>query len=110
MVDRSTVIIVQRYLRTLREHGVAVGFGVVFGSQASGTAHEWSDIDVVVVSPRFDVRRERKDVDLLWRVAARTDSRIEPVPCGERQWEESGESAIIEIARRQGERIPCPPD
>jgi hypothetical protein len=42
---------------------------------------------------------------LLWRLAARTDSRIEPVPCGEQQWQEDTSSAIVEIARREGERI-----
>jgi hypothetical protein len=60
---------------------------------------------VVVVSPQFDGAIRRSDVDLLWRQAARTDSRIEPVACGERQWVEDDSSAIIEIARREGERI-----
>jgi hypothetical protein len=38
-------------------------------------------------------------------VAARTDTRIEPIACGERQWVEDDASAIIEIARREGQRI-----
>lgn len=36
---------------------------------------------------------------------ARTDSRIEPIPCGARQWEEGDSKAIIEVARREGVRI-----
>jgi hypothetical protein len=44
-------------------------------------------------------------VALLWRVAAETDSRIEPIPCGEKQWTDDDSSAVIEIARREGERI-----
>ena len=32
-------------------------------------------------------------------------SRIEPIPCGLKQWEEDDASAIIEIARRNGIRI-----
>ena len=84
-------------------------FGVVFGSQATGKADEWSDIDLLVVSPRFDGQRDRRDVDLLWRLAARVDSRIEPIPCGERQWHEDDSSAIIEIARREGEHITLHP-
>ncbi len=28
-----------------------------------------------------------------------------PCPCGERQWEEDSSSAIVEIARREGETI-----
>jgi hypothetical protein len=40
------------------------------------------------------------------RNAARTDSRIEPVPVGQRQYEEDDSSAILEIARREGFVIP----
>ena len=105
MVDESIVTNVRRYLRSVQDHGLAVRFGVVFGSQAAGQAGRWSDIDLLVVSPRFDGRRSRQDVDLLWRLAARADSRIEPIPCGERQWQEDDSSAIIEIARREGQRI-----
>jgi len=47
----------------------------------------------------------RSDVNTLWRVAARTDTRIEPIACGERQWVEDDSSASIEIARREGQRV-----
>ncbi len=80
-------------------------FGVVFGSQVTGQADRWSDIDLLVVSPRFDGSRDRRDIDLMWRLAARTDSRIEPIPCGERQWKDDVSSAVVEIARREGETI-----
>jgi hypothetical protein len=39
-------------------------------------------------------------------VAARTDSRIEPVAVGQRQFEEDDSSALIEIARREGLIVP----
>jgi predicted nucleotidyltransferase len=105
VADREVVDSTQRYLRKLQEQGVPISFAVVFGSQARGDAHQWSDIDLLVVSPRFDEAMRGEDKKLLWRVAARTDSRIEPIPCGERQWIEDTASAIIEIARREGERI-----
>ena len=105
MVDPAIVTVVQNYLRTLHNYGLEVRFGVVFGSWGHGKANEWSDIDLLVVSPRFDNLRNRQDVDLLWRLAARSDSRIEPIPCGERQWLEDNSSAIVEIARREGEPI-----
>jgi len=89
----------------LQQHGVAVRFGVVFGSQLTGDADAWSDIDVLVVSPSFDAPYDYRMVDLLWRLSARVDSRIEPLPCGEHQWEEDDASAVVEIARRHGERV-----
>ena len=63
--------------------------------QAEGATHQWSEIDVLVVSPRFDAPRRRQDVDLLWQVAARTDSRIEPIPCGAGGFAGPAQSDII---------------
>lgn len=106
MVDAAVVKAIRHYVGVLRrDHGLDVERAVVFGSYAKGRADEWSDIDLVVVAPRFDGHFSRDDVSLLWRVAAHTDSRIEPIPCGVRQWDEDQSSAIIEIARREGQVI-----
>ena len=105
MVDPAVLASVQSYLRELAAQGIPVAFGVLFGSHANGTPDEWSDIDLLVVSPRFDGHIARTDVDRLWRIAARTDSRIEPIPCGERQWRDDTSSVLIEVARTQGTTI-----
>ena len=106
MVDESVVKTVKMYLRAVQKEGIPVKAGVLFGSHATGKAHEWSDIDLVVISPKFDEQRERQDIDLLWYIAAKTDSRIEPIAIGEKQFAESRDSMIIEIARREGQIIP----
>jgi len=105
MVAEPIVESVRRYLHVVSEHGIPIRYGVVFGSQATGRADVWSDIDLLVVSPRYDQPRKREDINILWRIAARTDSRIEPIPVGERQYQEDDSSAIIEIARREGQRV-----
>jgi predicted nucleotidyltransferase len=105
MVDPIIIESVRNYLKNVQKEGIVVRFGVVFGSQVTGQADRWSDIDLLVVSPRFDGSRDRRDIDLMWRLAARTDSRIEPIPCGERQWKDDVSSAVVEIARREGETI-----
>jgi hypothetical protein len=108
MTDPAITEIVQRYLRNLAGQGIVARMGVIFGSYASGHPDRWSDIDLLVVSPAFDGMFSRDAIDSLWRVAARTDSRIEPIPCGERQWAEDTATPIIEIARREG--VPVIPD
>ena len=105
MVAEPIVRSIQRYLQVVSEQGIPVRYGIVFGSQVTGRADVWSDIDLLVVSPKYDLPRKREDVNVLWRIAARTDSRIEPIPVGERQYEEDDSSAIIEIARREGQMI-----
>ncbi len=46
MAERVIIEIIQRYIRTLEEHGILVSFVVLFGSQARGNTHKWSDIDL----------------------------------------------------------------
>ncbi len=106
MVEKSVVKVVKKYLLALAEQGVPVKAGVLFGSYATGKPHEWSDIDLLVISPRFDLKKKRKDIDLLWHVAADVDTRIEPIAVGERQFKEDNTSFIIDIARREGQIIP----
>jgi len=70
MVDRTLIDLVRRYLSKLDARGLPAPFGVVFGSTARGsTMGDWSDIDLLVVSPRFDGRPVLRDVLLLWRLA-----------------------------------------
>jgi uncharacterized protein len=103
MLEPAILTAVLAYLSAVKAQGIVVERAVVFGSQATGRAHLWSDIDLLVVSPQFDDMKDRSSINLLWRLAARIDSRIEPIPCGSRQWLEDDSSAIIEIARREGE-------
>jgi predicted nucleotidyltransferase len=105
MVARTVIEGARHYLRLVDASGIPVSFGVLFGSVARGEATEDSDIDLLVVSPRFDGKRSYTDVAGLWRLTARSDSRVEPIPVGEREWKEDGSRAVIEIARREGKII-----
>ena len=97
---------VKKYLRAVSDQGIPVTTGVVFGSYAKGKPHEWSDIDLLVVSARFDKNRNRRNIDVLWHVTAEVDSRIEPIAVGEKQYQEDNNSWIIAVARREGQIIP----
>ena len=105
MVDKSIIEIAKKYLLALQNLGFPVQYGILFGSQATGKLHEWSDIDLVVVSPKFDQPYKRQDINLLWHTTIKIDNRIEPIPCGTRQLVEDDSSAILEIARREGETV-----
>lgn len=105
MVEDSTRISVMKYLRELIHLGVPVSFGMLYGSHVRDDYHQWSDIDVLVVSEAYDTSCSREDINLLWRTAARTDSRIEPLPVGLNRWETDDGSTIIVSARREGIRV-----
>jgi predicted nucleotidyltransferase len=106
MANKRIVKSIQTYMDALTKSGIPVRYGVLFGSHVNGKPHKWSDIDLLVVSPIYDKRRTHKQAAKLWRIAADTDSRIEPIPVGEKQFEFDNNSAIIVIARREGQIIP----
>ena len=76
MVDESVVKIIQKYRGLLVKSGVPVSNVILFGSHVKDHNHTWSDIDLLVVSPRFDGKRKRQDINVLWRIAAQVDSRF----------------------------------
>ncbi len=102
MAEAAIIKSVQKYLNYLKENGFDVSFGILYGSQVTGTATELSDIDLIVVSPDFDKKIECRTLDKLWQFAGRTDSRIEPIPCGLERWEKDDYTPIIDIARKEG--------
>lgn len=108
MVAAAVVRVVQNYLVAVQRSGVRASRAVLFGSYARGEAGPDSDLDVLIIAPEFDAPYDRARVDLLWSLRAQTDSRIEPIAVGERQWNEDDTSAIIEIARREGQEIAAP--
>ena len=69
---------IELFLVALNQHK-RIQRAFVYGSFATGTATEWSDIDVAIVSSDFseDLFEERLN---LMRIAFRIDERIEPHP------------------------------
>ncbi len=102
MVKESIIISIKNHLKALLLSGVPVRQAVLFGLYAKETNHKWSDIDLIIISDKYDNEYNREDINVLWRTAARTDSRIEPIPVGSNRWETDDESTIIEVARREG--------
>jgi hypothetical protein len=101
MVESTIANAIKQYLVSLPAVGIHASRAILFGSFAKGGGDQWSDIDVIVIAPEFDGRREVSLIKSLWR-ATEADSRIEPIPCGEREWETDESRPILEIARREG--------
>ena len=107
MVDKAIITTVQHYLATLPKLGIQAHRAILFGSFARGDNSELSDIDIIVIAPEFDKTCEITLVKKLWQATAFADNRIEPIPCGEREWETDQGRPILEIARREGVVIPA---
>jgi len=51
---RQITTLIRRYIAVLEARGIPVERVILFGSYASGNPDEWSDIDIAVISPKFD--------------------------------------------------------
>lgn len=102
VVENTIVSAVRRYLSVLPTVGIHASRAVLFGSFARDEADQCSDIDLVVIAPEFDGRCDFDTIKSLWETTLLADNRIEPIPCGEREWESGDGRPIIEIARREG--------
>ncbi len=109
MVESGIVDVIRRYLAVLPSVGIHARRAVLFGSFATGQAHQWSDIDLVVIAPEFDAGRDFETVKSLWETTLLADNRIEPIPCGEVEWESGNGRPILAIARSEGVVIEAEP-
>jgi uncharacterized protein len=105
MISLPVEMAVRRYLAAAAEAGIHARRAVLIGSQALGKADEWSDIDLVVIAPELEPPADRRLINRLWELRATTDSRVEPIPCGDKEWENDQSRPILEIARREGVEI-----
>lgn len=70
---------IKSFLQKLRNAGYHISRAYIFGSYVSGKIDEWSDIDVVVVSPQISDDRFEERIRLT-EIALSIDDRIEPLP------------------------------
>jgi uncharacterized protein len=78
MAETATQLtdVIHLYCQELQHMGIRCERVLLFGSQAKGTAHEGSDIDLIVISPDWDRYGKRERLELLGIAAARI---LEPV-------------------------------
>lgn len=93
-----------RYLDKIKSNGVQVEQAYLFGSHAKGTPHEWSDIDLCIISPQFTNWWET--ISWLWgmRLEGTDVTDVEPIGFTKEEFMTSDESLVQEI-KRTGLRI-----
>jgi uncharacterized protein len=110
MVQESVIANIRCYLQALAAQGIHAKRGILFGSYAKNSADQWSDIDLIVIAPEFDGSKNDSLVRQLWRATLGIDDRIDPIPCGELEWETEEGSPLLEIARQEGIAIHSAPE
>jgi predicted nucleotidyltransferase len=74
--DAALRQIIEEYVSLVRRAGIAVHEARLFGSRAREGSHEWSDIDLCIVSPQFGHDRQEETARLLMLAPSSTLKRI----------------------------------
>lgn len=98
---RMIIDSIKRYVRELRNSNIKVVSAYLFGSYATGTANEWSDIDVALLTNRF-IGDAFDFKFLLMQIARKINYNIEPHPFLVSDFKKSNPFAveIIETGKR----------
>jgi len=98
MAKSEIINIVKKYAENLTNKGMSFVAVYLFGSQAKGTPHEWSDIDVAVVSPDL-TNNYNEGRFKLWRLTKDVDLRIEPHGFAPEEWLDDNDPMVYEIKK-----------
>ncbi len=85
MVETTKEIVnkLQKYIATVEnKHAIRISSAYLYGLFAKGLQHEWSDIDVALVSPDFS-GDWFNDKNKIRRTTIDFDYNISPFPCRE---------------------------
>ena len=102
MARKETINIVSEYIKILNESGLLIDKAFLFGSAARNENHEESDIDVMLVSRRFDDSSDDLAYGLIWRLTRAVDTRIEPFAIGLSRFNNDDISPLLQIVKKEG--------
>ena len=101
MVEKEVIEKIKEFVKELRHHNIRVVKVILYGSRVSGKVHEYSDIDVAIVSPDFGKDRYKEGAKL-FEIASEIDTRIEPVPVSINAYENDTWVPLIYEIREKG--------
>lgn len=87
-VNDEIISKVRKTIGLLNSNNISIKKAYLFGSYASGSEHEWSDIDIALVSADFSEDRFKERLRIMKMINS-IDNRIEPAPYNPEQFTET---------------------
>ena len=101
MVEKEIIEKIYKFVKELRRRKIRIAKVILYGSRVSGKAHDYSDIDVAIISPDFGKDRYREGAKL-FEIASEIDTSIEPVPISLNAYENDTWIPLIYEIREKG--------
>ncbi len=108
MAKGEVIELLKRYISLLNSNGISVYKAFLFGSYSTNTATEASDIDVMIVSEKYD-ESDDEAVGKIWKLTRLVSTKIEPFLIGKNKFISDDNSPLIEQVKRQGIELTLQP-
>ncbi len=104
MATNEVIDILKKYVILLNAEGMSVYKAYLFGSYSTGTANDSSDIDVMIVSDKFD---ENDDIasGKMWKLTRKINTKIEPFLIGKNKFNDDSSSPLVSLIKTSGIEI-----
>ena len=104
MARSEVIALLKKYILLLNSEGLTVYKAFLFGSYSTDTATENSDIDVMLVSEKFD-ENDDEAIGRIWRLTRKISTRIEPFLIGIRKFKDDSSSPLVNMVKAKGIEI-----
>lgn len=101
MAKTEVIELLKEYIILLNNNGISVYKAFLFGSYSTNTANDASDIDVMIVSEKYD-ESDDEAVGKIWQLTRLVSTKIEPFLIGKNKFNSNDNSPLIEQIKRQG--------
>lgn len=108
MAKAEVIELLKKYILLLNSNGISVYKAFLFGSYSTNTATEASDIDVMIVSEKYD-ETDDEAVGKIWKLTRMVSTKIEPFLIGKNRFISDDNSPLIEQIKRQGIELTLQP-
>jgi len=104
MASREVIELLRKYITLLNAEGISVNRAFLFGSYSNDTASDSSDIDVLIVSDKYD---ETDDVAAgkIWKLTRKINTKIEPFLIGIKKFRDDESSPLVSLIKTKGIEI-----
>ncbi len=104
MVKREVIELLRKYVILLNSEGISVYRAFLFGSYSNDTASESSDIDVMIVSDKYD-ESDDEVAGKIWNMTRKIDTKIEPFLIGIKKFWDDNSSPLVSMVKSKGIEI-----
>lgn len=104
MATSEVIELLKKYILLLNAEGISVYKAYLFGSYSTNTASDMSDIDVMIVSNKYD---ETDDVAAgkIWKLTRKVNTKIEPFLIGINKFNDDSSSPLVSMIKSNGIEI-----